>query len=92
MNQFYIHTYTRYYCYKIPSLSQMLTTDPGESEECYACKLLEVLIIHCHAQQSDAGGSDRVTGGKGQGHRWVGQNTNGWSNVTVDGWGHWRAE
>ena len=27
---------------------QMLTTEPGESVECYACKLLEVLIIHCH--------------------------------------------
>ena len=42
--------------------------------------------------QSDAGGwgratcgRDWVTGGEGQGHRWVGWNTNGWSNVTVDG-------
>ena len=41
----------------------MLTTDPGDSDEGYACKVLEVLIIHCH--QSDAGGWGRITGGWG---------------------------
>ena len=56
----------------------MLTTDPGDSDEGYACKVLEVLIVHCH--QSDAGERGRITGG------WGG-NTNGWSDVTVDGWG-----
>jgi hypothetical protein len=26
---------------------QMLTTDPGDTDVCYACKLLEVMILHC---------------------------------------------
>ena len=48
--------------YKIPPLSQMLTTDPGDSDECYACKLLEVMIIHCHHSLIQVGGSDRTSG------------------------------
>ena len=34
----------------------MLTTDPGDSDECFACKLLEVLIIHCHHSLTQVGG------------------------------------
>ena len=42
----------------------MLTTDPGDSDEGYACKVLEVLIVHCH--QSDAGGrAGSLVGGVG---------------------------
>ena len=53
----------------------MLTTDPGDSDECYACKVLEVVIINCHHSLIQVGGG-RVTGG------WGG-NTNGQSDVTV---------
>ena len=74
----YLHTYMRYCCYKIPSLSQMLTTDPRGSEECYACKLLEVLIIHCHHSLMQVGGAGPLVDGAGsllggQGHWWVRQ-------------------
>ena len=41
----------------------MLTTDPGDSEECYACKLLEVLIIHCHHSLMQVGGAGSHVGG-----------------------------
>ena len=53
--------------YKIPLLSQMLTTDPGDSDECYACKLLEVLIIHCHHSLTQVGckGLQKWVGGAG---------------------------
>ena len=54
----YIHTYIHeIVLLQIPFLSQMLTTDPGDSEECYACKLLEVLIIHCHHSLMQVGGA-----------------------------------
>ena len=46
-----------------PSVSQMLTTDPGDSDECYACKLLEVLIIHCHHSLMQVGGTGSLVGG-----------------------------
>ena len=49
--------------YKIPPLSQMLTTDPGDSDECYACKLLEVMIIHCHHSLIQVGGAGTQVGG-----------------------------
>ena len=35
-----------YVCAFVPAL-QMLTTDPGDTDVCYACKLLEVMILHC---------------------------------------------
>ena len=53
----YILTYIHEILLQITSLSQMLTTDPGDSEECYACKLLEVLIIHCHHSLMQVGGA-----------------------------------
>ena len=43
----------------------MLTTDPGDSEECYACKLLEVLIIHCHNSLMQVGGAGPLVAGAG---------------------------
>ena len=49
----------------------MLTTDPGDSEECYACKMLEVLIIHCHDSLMQWTGQDHLW--VEQGHWWVGQ-------------------
>ena len=58
--------------YKIPLLSQMLTTDPGDSDECYACKLLEVLIIHCHHSLTQVGCEGHKSRWAGQHHRWVG--------------------
>ena len=41
----------------------MLTTDPGDSDECYACKLLEVLIVHCHHSLMQVGGVGSLVGG-----------------------------
>ena len=43
----------------------MLTTDPGDSDECYACKLLEVMIIHCHHSLIQVGGAGTQVGGAG---------------------------
>ena len=43
----------------------MLTTDPGDSEECYACKLLEVLIIYCHDSLVQVGGAGPLVDGLG---------------------------
>ena len=43
----------------------MLTPDPGGSEECYACKLLEVLIIHCHHSLMQVGGAGPLVDGAG---------------------------
>ena len=73
-----------YYCYKIPSLSQMLTTDPGDSEECYACKLLEVLIIHCHHSLMQMGGTGSLVGEAGS---LVGRGrvTGGWGRIQMGG-------
>ena len=56
-------TYEDFHSYKIPPLSQMLTTDPGDSDECYACKLLEVMIIHCHHSLIQVGGAGTQVGG-----------------------------
>ena len=74
----------RYYCYTIPSLSQMLTTDPGDSEECYACKLLEVLIIHCHHSLMQVGGAGPLVDGTGS---LVGRGrvTGGWGGIQMGG-------
>ena len=41
----------------------MLTTDPGDSDECYACKLLEVLIVYCHHSLMQVGGAGSLVGG-----------------------------
>ena len=56
-------TYEVFHMYKIPPLSQMLTPDPGDSDECYACKLLEVMIIHCHHSLIQVGGAGTQVGG-----------------------------
>ena len=58
-------TYVCVYGYKIPPLSQMLTTDPGDSDECYVCKLLKALIIHCHHSLIQVGGVGSQVGGAG---------------------------
>ena len=67
----------------------MLTTDPGDSDECYACKLLEVMIIHCHHSLIQVGGAGTQVGGAilyrwvEWGHKWVGSDhTGGWGGVT----------
>ena len=71
-------TYEVFQMYKIPPLSQMLTTDPGDSDECYACKLLKVLSTSTTVWY----------GWVGQGHKWVGPYyTGGWGGVTSGrGW------
>ena len=61
----------------------MLTTDPGDSEEYYACKLLEVLIIHCHHSLMQVGGAGPLVGGAGSRMSECGY---GQSDVTASGW------
>ena len=64
----------------------MLTTDPGDSNECYACKVLEVWIIHCHHSLIQVGGAGSLVGGVeiqmgGVMSQWVGGVTGGWGRI-----------
>ena len=59
----------------------MFTTGPGNSDEGYACRLLEVMIIHCHHSLIQVGGAGTQVGGV-RTYRWMGFRPR-WAGQTI---------
>ena len=55
---------------------ELTGTKQDPSDECYACKLLEVMIVHCHHSLIQVGEAGTQVGGV-RPYKWVGGVTGG---------------